>query len=82
MRPASPVRHPGSQPSRRSPLRKTPDTVEIVPALAPLPSEAIFDKITMSAFAGGVFQIDVETICRLFRSRSTVNDRAGYAASV
>jgi biuret amidohydrolase len=119
-------------------LRDSPQ-FEIVPALAPLPSEAIFDKITLSAFAGtpldialrdcaigavalvgialevgieptvrqatdlgyvpvvvtdacgsgdkaaaqrslesmafagGVFQTDVETICRLFRSRSTAS---------
>jgi nicotinamidase-related amidase len=32
-------------------LRDSPG-FQIVPALAPLPSEAIFDKITMSAFEG------------------------------
>lgn len=37
-------------------LRDTPG-FEIVPTLAPLPSEAVFDKITMSAFEGTYLNI-------------------------
>ena len=37
-------------------LRDTPG-FEITPALAPLPSEAVFDKITMSAFEGTYLNI-------------------------
>jgi hypothetical protein len=48
------------------------DVVVIVPELSPLPTEGVFDKLTMSPFEGDALLADTETICDVLRSRPGV----------